>query len=523
MSRFVAVFFFLACIPVGLAVAQDGEGSNAPVIDSIVIVNNDVFDPDEARSSAFFRIANALHFTTRPYVIRRELLFNVGDRYDSARVEESLRNLRTLGIFRDVVADTVHHGDSVIVYVRTGDGWTTDLNLNGRSTGGTFSWSAGLLERNVLGSGAWAGVTYRNEPDRTAVTLLGRWDRPLGSRLLVAGFYDNLSDGEVGEWSFARPFRAFQDRAGFELEGAAARRDMLQFRDGVLLQRFRRRLFLQRGTVAFAPVASPAGFVRFGLSAQVKREESFPKTESPTVIPDTVTGAVGFFTDLARARFKVTRHYIGFDRDVDVDLSTRLIVGVWFAPSAFGYPRSGVGPRGYFQTGAILGDQWVWFGARANGLFTSTGLDSGQMWAGFTFASQAIPRNTTVLHVEAMTRRGTPPGREIDLGHGIGPRAFDPHAFTGTRGIWGSVEHRAFVVDEVLNLMGLGFAAFVDYGGAWFPDQPARFGGDVGVGIRFGATRSSGPNVGRLDIAYRFGDGFEGRRLVLVFGRGFFF
>lgn len=524
VRRAFLLALFLA--PFSRAVAQDGVSTAEPYIDSIVIVNHDVFDPAEARSSVLFRVANALHFTTRPYVIRRELLFDVGERYDSARVEESLRNLRTLGIFRDVEADTVRHGDSVTVYLRTGDGWSTDLNLTGRSTGGTFSWAAGLLERNLLGTGAQAGITYRDEPDRTAVTLLGRWDRPLGSRLLVSGLYDNLSDGSVGEWAFERPFRAFSERFVLEFHGAAAERDMLQFRSGELFQTFRRRLFFQRATFAYAPVASSALYVRVGLAAQVKREEYFlkPAQPVPLTVPDTVTGAVGVFTDIAKARFKVTTHYIGFERDVDIDLSTRLNVGVWMAPADFGYQRSGIGPRGFFQTGAILGSQWVRFAARANGLFTSAGLDSGQVWAGFTAVSQALRKSATVFHLEAMVRKGTPPGHEIDLGHGIGPRAFEPHAFTGTRGIWGSLEHRAFVIDELLNVMGLGFAAFVDYGGAWFPDQPARFGGDVGAGIRFGATRSAGPNVGRLDVAYRFGDGLSGQsRWVVVFGRGFFF
>lgn len=511
-------------MPLWIVAAQDGTGAQAPVIDSIIVINHDVYDPAEARTSLFFRIANALHFTTRPYVIRRELLFDVGDAYDSARVEESLRNLRTLGIFRDVAVDTLHRGDSVTVYLQTGDGWTTDLNLTGRSTGGTFSWAAGLLERNLFGTGAQAGVTYRDEPDRTAVTVLGRWDRPLGSRLLVSGLYDDLSDGQVGEWTVARPFRAFEERYAFDLSGATAQRDMLQFRDGVLSQTFRRNLFWQQARIAYAPVASPTGYIRVGLTAQVKREEFFPKADSPLAIPDTVTGALGVFADFALARFKVTTHYIGFDRDVDVDLSTRLVLGAWLAPSAFGYERTGIGPRAFFQTGAILGKHWLRLAARANGLFTTSfEPDSGQVWAGFTFVSQSFEKNATVFHVEAMSRRGTPPGQEIDLGHGIGPRAFDVHAFTGTRGIWGSLEHRAFVIDEVLGVMGLGFAAFVDYGGAWYPDQDARFGGDVGAGIRFGATRSAGPNVGRLDVAYRFGDGFDGRRWVVVFGRGFFF
>jgi hypothetical protein len=510
------------------AAAQDGP-STAPVIDSVAIVTHDVFDPDEARASLFFRVANALHFTTKAYVVRRELLFDVGERFDSARVEESLRNLRTLGIFRDVSVDTIRTGDSVTVRVLTGDGWSTDLQLNGRSTGGTFSWSLGLLERNLLGTGAQAGITYRDEPDRTAVTLLGRWDRPLGSRLLVFGLYDDLSDGTVGEWWFGRPFRALAERAAFEVRGAAAQRDQLQFRNDTLFRTFRRRLFYQAATAAYAPVAGPGGYIRLAVSAQVKREEYSPKPAvdvpdgTAGAVPDTVTGAVGVFADLTRARFKVTTHYIGFDRDVDVDLSTRLVLGAWLAPEGFGYGETGIGPRVFAQTGAILGDQWFWLAARANGLFTPSGLDSGQVWAGLTFVSQALRKQATVFHLEATAQRGTPPGQEIDLGHGLGPRAFGPHAFTGTRAVWASLEHRAFLVDEVLKVLGLGFAAFVDYGGAWYGDQSPRYGGDVGMGIRFGATRSAGPNVGRLDLAYRFGDGSAGRRWVVVFGRGFFF
>jgi hypothetical protein len=89
--------------------------------------------------------------------------------------------------------------------------------------------------------------------------------------------------------------------------------------------------------------------------------------------------------------------------------------------------------------------------------------------------------------------------------------------------IWGALEHRAFLIDEVFGMLGVGFAAFVDYGGAWFEDDRRRLGGDVGVGVRLGATRATGPNVGRIDLAYKFGEGLDGSRWVVSFGRGFAF
>jgi len=100
---------------------------------------------------------------------------------------------------------------------------------------------------------------------------------------------------------------------------------------------------------------------------------------------------------------------------------------------------------------------------------------------------------------------------------------FGPHAFTGDRTAWGSLEHRAFVLDEVLGLLGVGFSAFLDYGGAWYADQPRRTAGNVGLGLRLGATRATGQNIGGFDVAYRFGSLVEGNRWVFLFGRGFSF
>jgi hypothetical protein len=71
--------------------------------------------------------------------------------------------------------------------------------------------------------------------------------------------------------------------------------------------------------------------------------------------------------------------------------------------------------------------------------------------------------------------------------------------------------------------VGVGFAGFVDYGGAWYDDEPARSGGDVGLGLRLGATRATGANVGRFDLAYRLGEGWSGNRWVFILGRSYTF
>ena len=269
--------------------------------------------------------------------------------------------------------------------------------------------------------------------------------------------------------------------------------------------------------------AEPSGFLRVGLWGMFRNEEFVRLADTLLVVPDTISGAVAAYMDWRKARFAVVTHVNGFAQQEDIDLSTGIKFGTWVAPSAFGYARTGVGPFYTISTGVPLGGGFARFFSEGHGLFSSTGLDSGQVSASATLAVRSLPRQSTVFFLYAGAQRSPEPGSEFDLGHGVGPRAFGAHAFTGTRTVWGTFEQRAWLVDELFNLMGLGLAAFLDYGGAWYPGDPVRRGGDIGLGLRIGATRATGANLGRFDLAYRFGDGIAaGRsRWVFSFGRAF--
>jgi hypothetical protein len=450
-------------------------------------------------------------------------LFHPGEPYDTARIAETERNLRALGLFRAVSIDTERVAGRLAAVVDTRDGWTTELQANARSTGGEFTWSAGLTERDFLGLAIGVGAQYRKDPDRTAVTLLTNWPRVAGTPLGLTGSYDDRSDGRLVDWSVGVPWRAFTDRRSLVWVGETGRHRVLQFRDGQASDTVQRRVLFLQINSAMATRASSAGYLRLGPMLQIKREAYVGWADTLLAAPDSVSAAVGLALDWRRARFKVVTHYNGFARQEDVDLSARVNVGAWAAPAAFGYSKNGVGPVIDVQAGLDLGRAFARIEGHANGLFTSDGLDSARVTGSLTVASQLTARQATVLRIEAGLQRRLPPGAEFDLGHGLGPRAFASHAFTGSREVWGTIEHRWFAVDEVLHLLGIGGAVFADYGGAWYDDESPRAGGDVGLGLRLGATRATGPNVGRLDLAYRFGDGWSGGRWVVSFGRSYSF
>lgn len=505
------------------AVAQ--QAGTAPVIDTIILRLDNIFGEAEAQSNPGFRLANTLHVRTRPGVVRRELLFRQGERYDAAVVAETARNLRALGIFRDVRVDTVRVNGRFGVLVWTADGWTTQLNFGFQSTGGRFTWSAGLAEGNFLGSATLLSTGYRKEVDRSAFTLGTRLHRVFGSRVQAIGFYDNLSDGSRGSWRVGFPFRSFSDARSFEIVGEAADRRILQYLvndvDDVDTVRYQRRAFRNAFSGAIAARRGPLGYWRVGVAGQIRREEYLLQEDTALAVPDTISGAFGFFTELRRANFKVVNYFNGFGRPEDLDLSTVVRLSAWVAPSAMGYDRSGIGPRLDVWSAVSLPFGFARASVHANGLFTGIGLDSGTVAARATLGAQFLRRQATFVHVEAGMQKSPVPGGEFDLGHGTGPRSFAPHAFTGTRAVWGTVEHRVFVWDNLLGLLGLGFAGFLDYGGAWRAGESPRLGGNVGFGLRTGASRATGVNVGRIDIGYRFGDGWSGRRWVISTGRGF--
>ncbi|UCF20672.1 MAG: hypothetical protein JSU87_04480 [Gemmatimonadota bacterium] len=508
------------------AASAQSDPAGAPVLDTIIIVRENVFSPEEVDKNFFFRTANGLRVQTREFVISRELLFQEGQPYDSARVAESEQNLRQLSLFRHVDIDTARVAGKLAALVTTRDGWSTKIPLKvAAESEGTITGKIGLTETNLLGTGTFVHVAYRKDVDRDGVEMSTRWRRFAGTRLILSGSYFGLSDGNIGDWEFGLPFLGSEDREAISYSGLAADRRILRFRTADAgdpdTTFYQRRAFINRLGVAYAPVAKSSRYLRLGARAEIRREEYILQQDTAAAIPDTVTASLTLATEFRRVRYKEVRFFNGF-ADEDIDVSYYAGLSATLAPEALGWRRNGIGSSLVLSGAERLPDGFIKGSIAANGLFTSAGLDSGQVVLNLTFGYKPGRRHATVLHASAGLQENPPPGQEFDLGFDMPPRSFAPHSFTGTRTLWGTAEHRWFVWDSILDLFRLGFAAFIDYGGAWYEDQDPRFGGNIGFGLRLGGSRSSARDAGRLDLGYRFGD-LAGRHWVLSFGPGFVF
>jgi hypothetical protein len=501
-----------------IAVFALGKPAAAQVpIDTIIFITDNVYEEERLENSFLFRAMNAVHVTTQLGVVQRELLFRVGEVYDTAITHETARNLRATGLFRSVSIDTTRVGGRLAVVVHTKDAWTLRMRLSVGFTAGEVKFTGGLSERNILGTGNLAEAIFTKDPDRTGVDLTGNIPRIGASRFGAGGTYTELSDGTVGSWSIGLPYHAFIEKWSLEFHGSVADARTLRFRtvnpEAPDTTFFWRKMKRTRAVASWAPIARPGKYLRLGGALELRDEGHVALQDTSLGVPDTTTVIFGPFVEFRDANYELVGYYNGLTQEEDLDLSTTVRLSAWIAPSAFGYDHDGFGPEIQFKTGTTI-PHGYWRGSvEASALFNGAGLDSGQVRITSSIGIKPALRHVTFLYLEGGVQRNPAPGQELDLGLDVGMRSYGIHSFTGTRSIWGTLEHRFYAVDEIAGLFGIGLAAFLDYGGAWYADQDSRFGGDIGIGIRTGSSRSTIPRVGRIDVGYRFGD-LTGNHLV---------
>lgn len=498
-------------------------------IDSVHVQVENVFGAEDESEHWIYRTANSLRFKTRPGVVERELLFETGDSVDLAILAETERNLRALDLFRTVQVDTVVEDDRVIAVVHTRDAWSTLPILEGSfASDGTLIGRIGLTERNVLGTGNFLSLAYRKSTDRDGGEFASRWRRLSGTQIDLVADLALLSDGNVAAWSISDPFRSLEDRFTLRFGGATADRRRLQYRTLSPARRdttrFRQHLYASSVTVGIAPIATPEKVMRLRATATVRNERYLaePEDDAPLAVPDSVFADIGLFASLEYPRYRVVDYVDGLNQQ-DVDLSSGLTIGLRLAPESFGYARTGVGGHFAAQSGMSLGPVLMRAQLVANGLFNSVGLDSGRVVASVTGGVVTANRHATLLHIEGGLMNSPAPGQEFDLGFSRPPRSFEPHAFVGTRALWGTLEHRWYALPRILDQFGAALAAYFDFGGAWYADQDPRWGSEIGIGLRTSSRLAPDAESSRIDLGYRLGADVEGSRFVLSVGTGFTF
>jgi hypothetical protein len=489
----------------------------------ITIRSVNVFSPDEA-TSRLYRAMNSAHVPTRPFVIRKFLLFREGDPYDPEKLKETEKNLRELGFLKSAsVTAGAPHGGIVDVLVVTQDSWSLLPGVPLASNGGQTTYGLQLLERNLLGTGRELSFSYNKEIQR--ITRILEYIDPylLGSYWSGRFSQGWNSDGNRTRAEVIHPFSSLSSPQshdfGLDVFGQTTR----TYADGDVDAEYHqdhRGAILEAGW-ALATSRGRAHRLTAGLELVEDRFEALPeRAEDPLPDPRTFrTIFVGY--ELAGSDL-MKLNYVNRDLRVeDFNLAWGLSARFGVAPEFLGSAGNTASVRLKVGKGTRLGES----GFVLASVSYQTRLDGGPKNE-IVSASLDVVRKLRTRHPQTVVAKlrydqGWNLDRDVQfIADGlVGLRGYRLFSFSGDKRMILNLELRLFRGKEMLRLFAPGVVFFVDTGAALPPGtslRPSEFKTDLGMGLRMSISRAPTSNVYRIDFAYALDRDPMGRKGLLV-------
>lgn len=188
------------------------EAPAGKIIEGIDIVSLNVIEQRDPVPN----FLNVFHVRTRDYVIRRELLLEVGQQFRQDLADETGRNLRAISQFSLVLVFAARGTapDRVRLVVATKDVWSLRLNTEFRLTprGGFEYFLLQPSEVNLFGTHHTAAVNLYLQPETFAVGARYIIPRVGGSRILmqadtnlVINRESGMPEGSNGTFNYGQP------------------------------------------------------------------------------------------------------------------------------------------------------------------------------------------------------------------------------------------------------------------------------------------------------------------------------
>jgi hypothetical protein len=483
-----------------------------------------VFSPEEAARGWLYRAANAVHIQTRESVIRKFLLFREGDPYDSTRLEETERNLRALPFLRAAsVLPGPRHDGLVDVEVTTQDAWTTQPGISYGKKGGVTTYSFSFEEKDLLGTGRSARVSYGKDVDRINRSVAYKDPYFFGPYWNADFLYSANSDGTEEAVRIGRPFFSFVSPWAADFLLTHLLQDDRVFENGEESARFRqshREFHVRYGR---AITASDERARRLTAGFELRKDEFEHAPNRPLdLLPDNRNFRYLFlrYEDISNDFIKL--NYVNRDSRVeDFNLGRSFAAIIAVSPSALGPERTTEfvqvqGDKGWRLSQSSFLQAHVAFHTR---------LDDGVQNAILSATVSYVRKFNTPLLQTLVSHLQFDEGWNLDretqfFADGAnGLRGYRLHSFEGNKRLVWNLEHRLFTGREVLQLASFGAAVFFDSGAATPRGQPLKLSGfksDVGVGLRIAISRASTNSILRVDAAYPLNPDPLGRKGWLI-------
>jgi len=503
------------------------------VIGKIVFERQDVFDlSDPSENNWLFRLANRLHIITREGTVRKQLLFEPGDRYVKRLADESERILRQNKYLHDAKIRPISVTDGVVdLSVTTRDLWSLTPEISLARSGGENRTRFGLEESNLLGRGQLLSFMRDEDVDRTS-TSLEFTDKHIGQSWVWGKVaYSDNSDGDSHLLFVARPFYALDTRwsAGGWTHGDD--REEVLYVLGEQAAEYRKQrdyasLFVgwSKGLQIDRVVRWTAGFVH-----DDNRFSAVPDPELLALIPadrKLVYPYVG--VEFLEDDFRTSRNHNQIDRTEDFLMGTRIAASVGWSDKSFGADRDALMynatvSRGFGQ----LSEEAFLVSAQASGRIESGDSENTELTLSARYYRTQSEKRLFYTSVSGTAGHARDLDNLVELGGDTGLRGYPLRYQNGESRMLVTVEQRYFTDWYPWRIARVGAAVFADAGRVW-GDNPLgepNLGWlkDVGLGLRFALTRSASSKVIHLDLAFPLdGDSTIDSVQILLESRGSF-
>lgn len=502
-------------MPIPMPACPDqGELAGAKArIGSVTVRDLPIFEPDTAgETKALYRFADRLHVDTRKSVIESQLLFYEGDPFACRSLDETTRNLRQLRFIREPEIRIVGHHDGLVdLEVTARDVWTTNPGISFGRSGGQNSASIELEELNLVGRGKHVGLEYSNDVDRSSFGLSWRDPSIFGSRWRDEVTLRDSDDGSGHSIVIERPFYSLDTRWSTGLK--VAKDDTIQpvYRLGERVAAYGQDTELEEVQFGWSH-GLQNGWTRrvtAGLRHDQAAFEFAPGEIAPASLPGDRDLAYPFLRlEGVQDDFETARNRDQISRTEDLQFGLRYVLELGWADPAFGSDRGATLLRAEAGRGFRLGDRRSLFlyasvGGRVENQSVVDGLLTGDM----RFYRETGPRSTFYAGLKAEFGHVLDADHEISLGGDSGLRGYPLRYQSGSGRALLTLEQRIYTNRSLWKLADIGGALFFDAGQTWGesafgPTENLGLLKDVGVGLRFGSTRSALGNVLHVDLAF---------------------
>jgi hypothetical protein len=483
------------------------------VITEIRVEREDVFNPAKPEEDNLIgRWGDRLHRTTQEGVIRRALLFQVGDRVQVRHIRETERYLRAFVFLKDARIDPEELPDgSVRAWVWVRDAWTLKGTINYKLLGGQQTRGLGIQDQNLLGTGKTLAFSYLHDPVRETETFAYGDPQVLGSAWTLSTAYQKLSDGSTRQAFLQRPYTSLDTPWSGTLQATSAGSTYTLYDRGATLYTAHSQLDTLAGGASAALWHTEAMAWRPGFLL-VSNEAAYGSVTAaappgglpvPNFQHRRLQGpalTLSFLQD----RFRVYRDLAGMDTPEDYNLGwTGSFLAGEYLPSWSSTERAFLGQAALSRGWGTSDRALLLASASTSGRKGPAGWDDALADVTVNAYWKETPRQITAAHL-ALDRASRPDPEDIlYVGALQGLRGYPNWLHPGDGRWLMTVEQRMLTDQRWFGVLRLGYVAFADLGGihrldgtGWSPVYA-----DVGGGLRFGDLKSSLGRVVLITVA----------------------